>query len=147
MDDLESMQDLKAQGFVCSQIILKMGLEMLGKENPDLVRAVQGLAGGLGYSGEVCGALSAGACLLGLYAGKGLPEDEDDPHLYFMIGNLVKWFKQEYGQGNGAIRCDDIVNNQGQKSLAHCPEIIAATYQKVKELLVENGFDLTGMDE
>ncbi len=146
MDDLEYMKELKSQGFVCSQILLKMGLELQGKENRDLMRAIQGLAGGLGYTGDVCGSLSAGTCLLGLYAGKGLPEDEDDPRLYFMIGDLVKWFKQEYGQGNGAIHCDDIVNNQGQKSLMHCPEILAATFQKAKELLVENGFDLAGMD-
>lgn len=146
MDDLESMQEMKAQGFVCSQILLKMGLELLGKDDPDLVRAIQGLAGGLGYSGDVCGTLSAGACLLGLYAGKGLPEDEDDPRLYFMIGDLVKWFKMEYGQGNGAIHCDDIINNQANKNIRLCPQIIAATYQKVKELLVENGFDLSGTD-
>ncbi|GAP13641.1 putative redox-active protein [Longilinea arvoryzae] len=146
MDDLDYMKELKGQGFVCSQILLKMGLELQGKDNPDLIRAIQGLAGGLGYTGDVCGSLSAGACLLGMYAGKGTPEDEDDPRLYFMIADLVKWFKQEYGQGNGAIHCDDIVNNQGTKSIAHCPEIVAATYQKVKDLLVDNGFDLSGMD-
>ncbi len=146
MDDLEYMKELKSQGFACSQILLKMGLELQGKENPDLIRAVQGLAGGLGYTGDVCGSLSAGACFLGVYAGKGRPEDEDDPRLTFMIGDLVAWFKKEYGQGNGAIHCDDIVNNQGTKSRMHCPEIIAATYQKAKDLLVENGYDLSGME-
>ena len=64
MDDLEMMQELKSQGFVCSQIIVMMGLDLLGKENPDLVKAMHSLAGGIGYTGDVCGTLTAGACLL-----------------------------------------------------------------------------------
>jgi hypothetical protein len=143
MDDLEAMLELKAQGFVCSQIIIKMGLDLLGKENTDLVRAVHGLAGGLGYTGDVCGILTAGTCLLGMYAGKGKPEDEDDPRLIFMVEDLVKWFKQEYGEPNGGIRCVDIVHDDGSRMASICPQMMGATYQKVKELLVNNGFDLS----
>jgi C_GCAxxG_C_C family probable redox protein len=144
MDDLEYMGEIKAQGFFCSQILLKMGLELQGKDNPDLIRAVHGLAGGLGFTGELCGALSGGTCLLGLYAGKGLPEEEQDPRLVPMITDLVQWFKQEYGQSYGGIRCEDIVGDSSKNMATRCPVVVAATYQRVKELLVENGFDLGG---
>lgn len=146
MDDFDSMKEMKAQGFGCSQIMLKMGLEMLGRDDPDLVRAMQGLAGGLGYTGDVCGVLSSASCLLGLYAGKGQPEDEDDPRLLFMVEGLVNWFKQEYGQVYGGIHCEDIIDHRSSNTPAQCPQITMATYQKVKELLVENGFDLSGTD-
>lgn len=146
MDDLDTMKEFKSQGFVCSQIILKMGLELQGKENPDLVKAVQGLAGGLGYTGDVCGALSGSACLLGLYAGKGKPEDEDDPRLMFMIEDLVKWFKTEYGQVYGGIHCENIISRSGTQAASTCALITAGTFQKVKDLLVENGYDLSGME-
>ncbi len=63
MDNLERMGEMKAQGFYCSQILIKPGLELQGKENPDLVRAAHGLAGGLGFSGELCAALSGRATL------------------------------------------------------------------------------------
>lgn len=76
--------------FYCSQMILLQGLEQLGKTNPDLIRAMHGLAGGLGFSGELCGALTDGASLLGLYAGKGTPEQPEYPRLDFMIVDLVK---------------------------------------------------------
>lgn len=145
MDDLDFMKELKAQGFVCSQIILKMGLELQGKDNPDLIKSVHGLAGGLGFTGDVCGALSGGTCLLGLYAGKSSPDDEDDPRLLFMIEDLAHWFEAEIGSVYGGIHCVDIVNNEGQKMAARCPQITAATYQKIKELLVENNFDLSGI--
>lgn len=144
MDELERMLELKQQGFYCSQILLIMGMELQGKENPDLVAAVHGLAGGIGFSGETCGALTGGACLLGLYAGKGTPEQEEDPRLLFMVEELVRWFKGDYGARYGGIRCDEIIGPGGREMGNRCPGIVAGTFQKVKELLIENGFDLAG---
>jgi C_GCAxxG_C_C family probable redox protein len=146
MDDLERMKELKDQGFYCSQILLMLGMDLQGKRDPDLVRAMQGLAGGLGFSGELCGALSGGACLLGLYAGKGLPEEEENPRLNFMIEDLVAWFKATYGQKYGDIRCATILEQEINSRTPPCAGIVAATLQKVKELLVANGFDLAGSD-
>jgi hypothetical protein len=146
MDDLDRMRELKQQGFFCSQILMIMGMELQGKENPDLVRAMNGLAGGLGFTGETCGALTGGACLLGLYAGKGAPIDEEDLRLNFMIEDLVKWFKAGYGQEYGGIRCAEILGGNMQFQATRCPKMVAGTLQKVKELLVENGFDLAGSD-
>lgn len=144
MDEYERMLELKQQGFYCSQILLLLGMELQGKENPDLVRAVHALAGGIGFSGETCGALTGGACLLGLYAGKGAPEDEDDPRLIFMAEELVRWFKDGYGVEYGGIRCDEILAEGGKTMGRRCPAIVQGTFQKVKELLVENGIDLSG---
>ena len=146
MDDLVRMKELKQQGFFCSQILIILGLELQGKSNPDLVRCMHGLAGGLGFMGETCGALTGGACLLGLYAGKGLPEEEEDPRLLFMIEALVKWFKEVFGVEYGGITCDHILEDDPKGQLTRCPRLVAETYQKVKELLVENGFDLSGAD-
>lgn len=144
MSDLDRMKELKQQGFFCSQILMTLGLELQGIENPQLVRAMHGLAGGLGFTGETCGALTGGACVLALYAGKGNPTDEDDPRLLFMVEDLVKWFKQGYGQEYGGIRCETILNGAPNAQATRCPVMVAGTFQKVKELLVDNGFDLTG---
>lgn len=144
---LERMRELKAQGFFCSQVLIALGLELQGKENPDLVRAMQGLAGGLGFTGETCGALTGGACLLGLYAGKGEPEEQENLRLNFMIEDLVKWFKAGYGQEYGGIRCDEILAGNPNNTGIRCPVMVAGTFQKVKDLLIENGFDLAGSDD
>jgi C_GCAxxG_C_C family probable redox protein len=137
VDDLMRMMKLKGQGFYCSQIMVSMGLEDQGKSNPDLVRAARGVAGGLGCSGEVCGALTGGACLLGLYAGKGSPEEKDDPRLDWMVQALVEWFDEEYGSQYGGIRCNEILENDRANIPARCPGIVVGTYQKVQELLAE----------
>ncbi len=52
------MMEFAAQGFHCSEILLFMGLEAQGKTDPDLIRTVSALAGGIGFSGETCGALT-----------------------------------------------------------------------------------------
>lgn len=146
MDDMQRIMVLREQGFFCSQIILNMGLEMQGKTNPELVRAMHALAGGLGFTGELCGALTGGASLLGLYAGKGTPEQEDDPRLLFMVEDLVKWFKAEYGEQFGGIRCEEIIAGESQNTTRRCPVMVAGVFQKVKELLVENDYDLSGLE-
>ena len=146
MEDMDRMIELRQQGFFCSQILLILGLEMQGKTNPDLVRAIHGLAGGLGFTGDTCGVLTGGACLLGLYAGKGLSEEQDDPRLIFMVEDLVKWFKEDFGSQYGGITCDQILEDNAKNQLLRCPNLISQTYQKAKDLLVENGFDLSGVD-
>ena len=146
MDDLIHMNELKQQGFLCSQIVMILGLELQGKDNPDLIRAMQGLAGGLGFTGETCGALTGGACLLGLYAGRGRARDVAEPRLDLMVDELVAWFKDGYGKeyGNGSIRCDDILAGKPQYMFTRCPTMVSGTFQEVKDLLVRYGFDLAG---
>lgn len=146
MDDMDRMLELGRQGFFCSQILMLQGLELQGKSNPDLVRAMHGLAGGLGFTGETCGALTGAVCLLGLYAGKGAPEADEDLRLMLMVGELVAWFKETYGQTYGGIRCATILESDPNGRMSMCPTLVAGTLQKVKELLVENGFDLSGED-
>ncbi len=147
MEDMERIRELRQQGFYCSQILMIMGMDLQGKDDPDLVRAMHGLAGGLGFSGELCGALTGGASLLGLYAGKGLPEQEEDPLLNFMVMDLVKWFKAEYAEQFGGIRCSEILAGDSQNRAVRCPMLVAGVYQKAKELLVEKGFDLSGLEQ
>lgn len=137
------MIELAGQGFYCSQILLFMGLETQGRKNPDLIRAMSGLAGGMGFSGDVCGALTGGACLLGLYAGKGTPEDEEDPRLNLMVTELVEWFSGQFGEMYGGIHCSAILDDDPRNRTVRCPALVIGVYEKVKDLLVENGFDPT----
>lgn len=142
MEELMRMMELKKQGFFCSQILVSMGLEDQGKSNPDLVRATRGLAGGLGFSGDVCGALTGGACLLGLYAGKGLPEEKDDPRLDLMVQEFVAWFKVEYGEQYGGVSCEAILDGDQANTKSRCLAIVIGVYEKVQALLAD--FEFTG---
>lgn len=143
-DEFFRMVEIAQQEFYCSQILLMMGLEAQGKTNPDLVRAMAGLVGGLGFSGKNCGTLTGGACLLALYAGKGTTEEVEDSRLNSMIKDLVQWFEQEQGSKYGGIDCQQILGDNTSNRLERCPQIVYQTYEKVKMILFENGYDLSG---
>jgi C_GCAxxG_C_C family probable redox protein len=135
--------ELAGQGFFCSQILLQMGLDALGRENPELIKAIGGLPGGLGFCGKNCGALTGGACLISLYAGKGTAEETPDMRLNEMISKLVNWFDETYGSVYGGINCSDIIENNPANMKERCPQMVLATYEKVKEILTENQYNLS----
>jgi len=139
-EDLSRMMELAQQGFHCAEILLLMGLEGQGKVNPDLIRAVSGLSGGVGSSGDLCGAVTGGACLLGLYSGRGSAEDEEDPRLRIMISDLLDWFSMEQEKRYGGVHCRDIIGEDPRNMLERCPRIVSAVYRKVRSLLDDNGF-------
>lgn len=139
-NEMVRMTQLKLQGFHCSQILLLLGLERQDKENPDLVRAMNGLAGGLGFAGKTCGVLTGAACLLGLYAGRGQLEEQEDHRLNIMIQDLVSWFETRFGESYGGIDCQTILDDDPWNRMQRCPKLVIETYSMVKELLKDNGF-------
>lgn len=142
-EDFLRMVEMSQKGFYCSQILLMLGLEKQNKENEDLVRAMTGLAGGMGFSGQNCGALTGGACLLALYAGKGTVEEREDSRLNLMVNQLVDWFSEEYGNLYGSIDCRSILGDDEGNRLQRCPQVVYQTYEKVKEILRSNGYDMS----
>ena len=139
-DDAFQVMDFALQGFQCSQILLLAALESQRRENPDLVRAMSGLLGGMGC-GKTCGALTGGCCLLGLYAGKGSAEQNADDCLQGMLSQFVDWFEAEYTARYGGINCADIVQDDMRKKMARCPTIVTESLRKVKEILAENNYE------
>ncbi|WP_122628759.1 DVU_1555 family C-GCAxxG-C-C protein [Lucifera butyrica] len=136
---------LNMQGFHCSQILLILGLERQGKSNPDLIRAMTGLAGGLGFEGKICGTLTGAVCLLGLYAGRGEVEEQENHRLNIMIQELVVWFEERFGKDYGGIDCRIILNEDPWNRMLRCPNVVTETYLKVMEILEDNGF-VTGSE-
>ncbi len=140
-DILLELIRLKTKGYCCAQIIVLFALEAQGRSNDELVRALGGLCFGIHWSGEVCGALSGGACLLSLYAGKG-GDDAPDARYLTMMGELVDWFKEVAADAYGGTRCNEIL----ERSPGHgvCGRVVAETYGKCMDILVSHGFDPRG---
>ncbi|NLE75078.1 MAG: C_GCAxxG_C_C family protein [Actinobacteria bacterium] len=136
------MMDLSRKGYYCSQILLLMGLEAQGKNNPDLIRAVGGLALGGGRGEGVCGSLTGAACLIALYAAKGRDDEEEHEDLLLMLSELEEWFQAEIGGRYGGVRCNDILGN-GTPSTERCGPIVAEAYMQAMSILMEHGLDPT----
>ena len=145
-DDMMRMLQLYREGYNCSQILMTLGLETMGKENSDLVKAIAGLGGGIGFTGKTCGALTGGACLLSLYAGKGMPDGKNDDFFSMaMIADLTDWFEETIGKAHGSINCEAIIGDDLENKVPTpaCATIIGDTYNKIKEILIANGVDPT----
>lgn len=141
---MERMMTLSQQGFCCSQVLIMLGLEAQGKSNPDLVRAMGGLCGGVGYSGRACGALTGAVCLLSLYVGRGAPEEREMLFGRSMIDELVQWFEDEYGSRYGGTDCYSILENNPVNRVSRCPLLVYDTFEKAVEILESNRIRLDG---
>jgi len=145
-DNLIRMLRLAAGGYACSQIIVQLGLDARGEENPALVRAMAGLVYGCGGGKASCGALTGGCCLLALYAGKGSDAEVGSDHLMLMLSELSEWFESQVGGQYGGVSCETITGEDGPAAARQrCGVIVGNTFNKVMEILAAYGFDPSGV--
>jgi len=140
-DEAFRVAELSLQGFTCSHIMVTMGLDAQGRRSPELLRAMSGLAQGMGC-GMTCGVLSGGCCLLGLYAGKGGRDEDAHPSLPLMLEEFSEWFRDECQPKYGGINCADITLNDPRLKVERCPDLTLAAVRKVFEILEVNDFAL-----
>lgn len=141
-DAILRIMRLGAAGYCCSQIIIGLFLEDLGRENPDLTAAAQGLCHGAGDCAGVCGVLTGSALALGLYAGKGGDMEEAHDRLPLLLAELNDWFRETVGARHGGIACSDIAGADcTNPDREVCGRLVAEAYGRICDLLLENGLD------
>ncbi|HNZ63950.1 MAG TPA: C-GCAxxG-C-C family protein, partial [Bacillota bacterium] len=116
--------EMSRQGFMCAQIMMKLALDIDGKENPDLIRAMSGLNFGMGKTGSACGALTGGAAALGYFTGQGEPEELPHSRASEIIAAYVNWFKDTYHTDT----CHGLIGGDYAACHTVCPGIIMAGY-------------------
>lgn len=124
---------LRGRGYCCSQIMALMFLENRDEKDDFLVRAMGGLCNGVGDSGEVCGCLSGGACIVSLAAGKGSDEETAHEELPVMLFELTQWFGERTSGPYGGMRCDQILAHSPDKRA--CLDLVVETYERVLSIL------------
>jgi C_GCAxxG_C_C family probable redox protein len=140
-DEAFRVAELALKGYKCSHILVQVGLDAQEKTNPDLLRAMSGLANGMA-SGLTCGVLTGGCALIGLYAG--MENGGENGRLPLMLEEYVEWFREEFGKRHGGIDCEQITQDNPLLRKQRCPEMILAAVLKAKEILEANGFELDG---
>ena len=139
MDLFDRIMELSRCGYFCSQILAILLLETLGEENKGLVKAMEGLNGGVGFSGGCCGCMTGGACIISYLTGKGGDTETDHPEHKSAMGEFTEWFTEEMMVEYGGTDCRDITRGNPAKRVELCPQIIADTYMKCMEILSEKG--------
>lgn len=145
MDDIAfRMFKLVNAGYCCTQIMMKMVLDDEGKENEDLIRAVNGLCMGIGSTQKICGVLTGGISILGLYAGKGNDFEYPKPEYSSMVDEFTEWFEEEFN----STECEDIIGvcsitdyTTNQDYRMKCGDILTKSYSKIQEILSDKNFE------
>ena len=141
------MLELAGQGYLCSQILIILGLEIRGETNPDLVKAMGGLSMGCGEGSCTCGSLTGGCCLLALFSGKGSDKEDWHENYQKMLKELVRWFWTTYGFKYGGIDCMAIRDVESViPPQQRCWKIMEDVYVKVMTILRTYDVNLYGKD-
>jgi C_GCAxxG_C_C family probable redox protein len=97
------------KGYSCSESVLRALADEWYLPAGVAPRAGSALGGGVGASGEVCGAITGAAVALGLYKGRDDINDvvgaERKKKLYVTMHRLIKAFERRYG----AVACRDVI--------------------------------------
>ncbi|OXS30307.1 MAG: hypothetical protein BCS36_12010 [Desulfovibrio sp. MES5] len=128
--DAKDIQALLQEGLCCSQAIVTMGLRLRDEENPSMVAAASGLCQGM-YAGEACGCITSAAQVLALVGG---PRNAP-----LMIPQLLEWYDQISREKFSGQTCMEITGGVLRPDI--CMPLVVETWQAVREILAEFGFE------
>ena len=127
MDTKERVFENKLMGYCCSESIMKMALEDMGREGEDrdvLIKAMGAFCGGL-REGLACGTLCAAKAVLYI-------AEESYEKAHDELGpEIMLWFKEQFGHWN----CADLLEGDESRKQTLCPLIVEETYVKLREML------------
>ena len=132
---------LRHEGFCCSQIVVKLLLRDLGRENPDMVRAMAALCFG---TGGTCGVLTGAACALSLGLGGDSGREQADPLLCLLLDELVAWFTVQAERSYGGSGCEQILKASPDKQA--CTLLLISTIEKLRSMLASTGSAVKGRE-
>ncbi|MEZ6853830.1 DVU_1555 family C-GCAxxG-C-C protein [Halodesulfovibrio aestuarii] len=138
------------KGYCCSQILVGMALEYSGIENPQLIRAAEGLCSGMSSCNGTCGLLTGGSLMLGLYAGHDAETEEKDEHLSLLLESFTDWFTQKATAQYGGITCGQILGETSGAPVpdtSKCGSLLAETFTYIESLLAEYEYEISAVKE
>lgn len=116
MVDREKLEQMHASGFNCAQCVASYFAETIGLDERTALAATGGFGGGF-RSGDICGAASAAAMVLGLkYPYYDNKNDWAKAEILLKTREFNKRFIERYGnldcrdlKGKGRVSCDELI--------------------------------------
>lgn len=101
MNKERKASDTFTQGYSCSQAVLSARCERYGLDQKTALTIAAGFGGGMGRSGNACGAVTGGIAIIGLHAGSDKARDtEAKENTYRMVRQFVSGFEDMFGSVN-----------------------------------------------
>lgn len=103
-------------GFSCTQALLSSFSEELGMDRETACKVASGFGGGVGRTGNICGAVSGAIMVIGLKYGTAVPETCAERERTY---ELVREFVREYTALHGSVNCTDLLGYDLSDPAAH----------------------------
>lgn len=139
--------ELFNQRLHCSQVLAMVGMEKLGITEPSVIKALGAFGGGIGGSGNICGALVGAVSVIGSLYSRGKLEEKENPRMWAATKALLKKF-EELTAEHGGIQCSQIARvnwmdreqvknfyNSPDSRRSHCLAVVGETARALGELL------------
>ncbi len=103
---VEYASECFSNGFNCAQSVFSAFCEDFGLDKSQALKVACSFGGGMGYLGEVCGAVSGAFMVLGLIYGQNQAHESQKKAQTYL---KVKEFAQRFREMNGAINCTELL--------------------------------------
>ena len=103
----EKAIDLFKQRLHCSQVLAMVGLEKLGISDPSVIKAMGAFGGGIGGTGNICGALVGATSVIGVLYSRSSLEEKENPRMWAASKAVMKNF-ETLTASCGGINCCQI---------------------------------------
>lgn len=139
--------DLFTKRMHCSQVLAMIGLEKLGVNDPSVIKALGAFGGGIGGTGNICGALVGAVSVIGSLYSRSSLEEKENPRMWAATKAVMKQF-EELTAAHGGINCcqiarvdwmdrDQVKDFYGnpESRRQHCITVVGETAKALGELL------------
>ena len=101
----QAAETLHLRGFNCSQAVFSTLAESLGFDHSLALKIASPFGGGIGRTGETCGAVSGALMALGLKFGFSEPDPQAKERVYKKTREYMRRFQERYG----AVACKALI--------------------------------------
>lgn len=143
----EKAIELFKQRMHCSQVLAMVGMEKLGNIDPSVIKALGAFGGGIGGTGNLCGALVGAVSVIGSLYSRGSLEEKENPRMWAATKTVLKNF-EALTTPHGGINCCQIARvdwmdrdqikdfyRNPESRRQHCITIVGETARALGELL------------
>ena len=124
-----------SQGFNCAQCVACACADLVGLDEDEAFRLMEGFGGGMGGFNQTCGAISGGVAIFGYANSGGTANPKTKGSTYKLSKALVDRFREK----NGSSFCDDLKGLSGGPVLRSCDGCIEDGLRLTLDVLESRG--------
>jgi C_GCAxxG_C_C family probable redox protein len=141
MDTKELATTRFQEGFNCSQAVFSPYAEALGLDSDAALKIAGGFGGGMGRTGQTCGAVTGALMAIGLKYGAVDAADKETKEKTYA---LVQEFNQRFEFRNGSTLCKYLLGCNISTPAGHQAAQEAGLYKSICPKLVKDAAEIVG---